>query len=152
MSNPMWQWLFESWDMSYTRAAFEVRHPYLDLRLLRFMLSVPALPWARRKYLLRRVAQPLLPGSVVNRNKVSLTTDPAQAQVTVSGVPAPVPSTSLATFIDPARFSPGAGDSVWTTQANLRVVALSYWLEVQARKRSLNGAFDATRREEVAIA
>ena len=32
--------LFESLEPSYTGVPLEVRHPYCDIRLLRFMLSV----------------------------------------------------------------------------------------------------------------
>ncbi len=67
-----WSRLFESMDPGFTEAPVEFWHPYVDLRLLRYMLSVPALPWCRRKYLLRRAMRNILPDEVVRRDKAPL--------------------------------------------------------------------------------
>jgi asparagine synthase (glutamine-hydrolysing) len=66
---PLWQTLFEFLDAATTRACFEVRHPFLDLGMLRFLLAVPALPWCRSKYLLRRAMRGALPLEVLRRRK-----------------------------------------------------------------------------------
>ena len=47
LQSPLWQSVFESFEPSYTGVAMEARHPHADIRLLRFMLSLPALPWCR---------------------------------------------------------------------------------------------------------
>lgn len=72
----LWQQMFRGFDFDCTGAAIEVRHPYLDLRVLRFMLQVPALPWCRVKYLMRRAARGRLPKSVLRRPKTPLAGDP----------------------------------------------------------------------------
>jgi asparagine synthase (glutamine-hydrolysing) len=68
-AEPIWPMLFESIDPGYTEAPVEFWHPYLDLRILRYMLSVPSLPWCRGKYLLRQSMQNMLPEEVLRRDK-----------------------------------------------------------------------------------
>jgi asparagine synthase (glutamine-hydrolysing) len=60
-----WSRLFESMDPGFTEAPVEFWHPYVDLRLVRYMLSVPSLPWCRRKYLLRQAMRNILPEEVL---------------------------------------------------------------------------------------
>lgn len=72
LHSPLWQALFTAYDPERTGAAFEVRHPFLDLRVLRFMLSVPVIPWCRDKYLLRRAMHGALPAAVAQRRKRGL--------------------------------------------------------------------------------
>ena len=72
LQSPLWQTLFESFDAGATKMLYEVRYPFLDLRLLRFLLAVPALPWCRSKYLLRRAMGGLLPRKVLRRRKTGL--------------------------------------------------------------------------------
>ena len=66
---PLWQAMFESFDAGWTGASVELRHPYVDLRMLRFLLAVPALPWCRSKHLLRRAMRGVLPRAVLRRGK-----------------------------------------------------------------------------------
>ena len=68
----LWRMMFDSLDPGVTGAAIEVRHPFLDLRLLAFMLSVPALPWRRRKFLIRRAMRGRLPDALLARDKTPL--------------------------------------------------------------------------------
>jgi asparagine synthase (glutamine-hydrolysing) len=44
-------------------------HPFWDLRLLRFLLTVPAVPWCREKYLIRAALSGVLPETVRQRPK-----------------------------------------------------------------------------------
>ncbi len=66
---PLWQTMFEALDSGVTKSSFEVRHPYVDIRMLRFLLAVPSLPWCRSKYLLRRAMHGKLPEEVLCRRK-----------------------------------------------------------------------------------
>jgi hypothetical protein len=72
---PLWQEVFRNFDIDHTGAALEVRHAYLDLRVLRFMLQLPALPWCRVKYVMRQVARGRLPETVRCRPKRALADD-----------------------------------------------------------------------------
>lgn len=64
LSQPFWAYLLESHDPNGSGAAVEVRHPYFDLRLLRYALSLPALPWCSDKELLRRSMRGFLPDDI----------------------------------------------------------------------------------------
>ena len=55
----------EAFDAAVSGAPIEWRHPYLDLRVLTFLLSVPPFPWARRKLLMREAMKDALPGEVL---------------------------------------------------------------------------------------
>ncbi len=63
-------WLFETLERAGTYAGLEVRFPFLDLRLLRFLASVP---WKQKfrcgvkKLVLRRALKELLPPLIQNR-------------------------------------------------------------------------------------
>lgn len=67
--NQLWSLLFERLDPGVTGIPVEVRHPYLDIRVLRFLLALPVLPWCRDKYLLRHALRNRLPAVVVARPK-----------------------------------------------------------------------------------
>jgi asparagine synthase (glutamine-hydrolysing) len=75
LQTPLWQTLFEGFDSGSTKMPCEVRYPFVDLRMLRFLLAVPPLPWCRSKYLLRRAMRGLLPPAVLRRAKTGLPRD-----------------------------------------------------------------------------
>ncbi len=50
----------------------EERDPYLDLRLIEFVFSLPATPWFFNKHLLRLSMENILPNEVINRPKTPL--------------------------------------------------------------------------------
>jgi asparagine synthase (glutamine-hydrolysing) len=81
---PLWQEIFRGFDFDHTGAAIEMRHPYLDLRVLRFLLQVPALPWCRVKYVMRQAGRARLPETVRRRPKTPISGDPFR----FPGVPA----------------------------------------------------------------
>jgi asparagine synthase (glutamine-hydrolysing) len=130
MQTPLWTQLFESLDAGCTRAAMTVRHPYLDLRLLRFLLAVPALPWCRSKLLLHTAARSVLPIASVNRPKSPLQVDPGFARH--KGVVAPVSPRQaelLAPFVDPTHFSRASTYSEFEYTIASKPGALGWWLE-----------------------
>lgn len=55
-----------------TRRAIELRFPLLDTRLIRFVVSVPAIPWCQHKALPRRAYKGRLPDAVLARPKTPL--------------------------------------------------------------------------------
>jgi asparagine synthase (glutamine-hydrolysing) len=73
---PLWQDIFERYDSGVSAVPVEVRHPYADVRMLRYLLSVPVLPWCRNKNLLRRAFEAYLPAEIVWRAKSPLAGDP----------------------------------------------------------------------------
>lgn len=72
---PQWRLFFERLDAAYTRAALDVRYPFLDLRLVEYLLAIPAMPWFFRKFLLRESMRGRLPEEIRKRAKI-----PAKAQ------------------------------------------------------------------------
>jgi asparagine synthase (glutamine-hydrolysing) len=72
LTAPVWTAVFESYDPGVTRFAAEVRHPFFDLRLVEFLLSVPPLPWLVDKELLRVAMKDRLPDNVRDRPKAPL--------------------------------------------------------------------------------
>lgn len=50
----------------------EIRDPYLDLRLIEFIFSLPPLPWLYKKHILRQSMSDSLPLEIINRPKTPL--------------------------------------------------------------------------------
>jgi len=68
-TSAIWPSAHEWLNAGHTGVAVDIRHPYLDLRVLRFLLAVPALPWCRVKYLFRRALRGVIPEAVRRRVK-----------------------------------------------------------------------------------
>jgi asparagine synthase (glutamine-hydrolysing) len=68
-NDPIWPAVFADYEFEESLGPLALRHPFLDLRVLRFMLSVPTLPWAREKLLLREAMRGHLPAEVLARRK-----------------------------------------------------------------------------------
>ncbi len=124
---PAWQSAFEGYDAGYARVPFEVSYPFLDVRVLRFLMRVPVVPWCRDKYLLGYAFRDELPPAVRNRPKTPLRGHPHQEKVRRDGVPRLVSSVRLEAYASPRASSsvPGSPSDV---DAALRLVALSRWL------------------------
>jgi asparagine synthase (glutamine-hydrolysing) len=73
---PGWAHLFECEDSSCMRALIETRFPFLDLRVVEFLLAIPAFPWAFQKKLLRKAMAGRLPPEVLRRRKTPLAANP----------------------------------------------------------------------------
>jgi asparagine synthase (glutamine-hydrolysing) len=58
------------------RALITCTHPYIDLRVVRYCLRVPPIPWCWDKHLLRESFRDLLPAAVLARPKTALRRDP----------------------------------------------------------------------------
>jgi asparagine synthase (glutamine-hydrolysing) len=56
--------------------AAEIRYPFLDLRLARFLMRLPQIPWAVEKSLLRVAMKGLLPRQILRRPKAPLAGNP----------------------------------------------------------------------------
>jgi asparagine synthase (glutamine-hydrolysing) len=122
-----WQSLFEDCDITGAMSQAEFRHPFLDLRLLRYMLAVPAMPWCRNKMLIRTSMRSRLPRQVLRRKKSSLPTSPDLIRVTTSGFPRLAPSPALLTYVQPDKV-PSAPKTPAEFRAALRPLGLNYWL------------------------
>jgi asparagine synthase (glutamine-hydrolysing) len=74
-----WASVLESEDAGWTRVNLETRAPLLDLRILRFLLRLPPVPWCMNKQLSRKAMKTLLPEEILKRPKAPLLQDPLEA-------------------------------------------------------------------------
>jgi asparagine synthase (glutamine-hydrolysing) len=125
---PLWQAIFETYDPAFTRSALEVRYPFIDLRLLRYLLAVPAMPWCRSKYMIRRAMRGLLPEAVLRRPKAPLVHDPWTEHLQRCALPPLAADGGLKQYVDVDRARASVGDQTcfWV---DFRPRALSYWLQ-----------------------
>ena len=137
MSHPMWAGLFQEYDPDNLGGCIEVRHPFFDLRLVRYVLSLPALPWCSDKELLRRSMRGLLPNQVRLRKKQPIVTDLMMAFY--RNRPKPwlerfEPADSLERYVDVKRAMAAAQDPLpWQVMVHLRPVSLNYWLKWESQ-------------------
>jgi len=71
-----WADVLEREDAGWNGVRLEARAPLLDLRVLRFMLRIPPVPWCMNKELARKAIGRRLPQPVVDRPKTPLPRDP----------------------------------------------------------------------------
>jgi asparagine synthase (glutamine-hydrolysing) len=76
LDSPQLAYLFEHENPGVTRRPVEVRHPFLDLRIVNYLLALPPFPWFFEKALLREAMAGCLPESVRRRPKTPLAGDP----------------------------------------------------------------------------
>jgi asparagine synthase (glutamine-hydrolysing) len=132
LRSKIWTSLFEGYDAGSTKLNLEVRHPFLDVRLIEYLLSIPPVPWCVNKHILRRAMSDKLPAAVLDRPKTPLMGDPALQLVqraSVRWLDNFEVSPQLRAFVNLNRRRPVAEEktsaALW---ASLRVFALNYWL------------------------
>jgi asparagine synthase (glutamine-hydrolysing) len=126
--SPLWEHLFSQFHAEAIGAPAEFRHPFVDLRLLRYMLAVPAIPWARDKYLLRRAMRGILPDPVLRRPKSPLSGDPRWEAALRCGLAPLLPARGLERYVDPTRMPHQVNQDMMTFWADIRPRTLNYWL------------------------
>ena len=133
LNSKIWTSLFEGYDAGSTKLNLEVRHPFLDVRLIEYLLAIPPEPWCVNKHILRRAMENKLPPAILNRPKTGLMGDPALQLVrraSVRWLDSFEVSPQLRAFVNLNRRRPVAkektSDALW---ASLRVFALNYWLK-----------------------
>jgi asparagine synthase (glutamine-hydrolysing) len=122
---PAWQSLLEGLDADRAHG-LDWRHPYLDLRVLQFLLSVPPVPWARRKLVMREAMRGRLPREVLERRKTPLAANALHQALSDIDLPPLAASAALEPWLDPAQLPrrPHAAD----LDPLIAVHALDYWL------------------------
>jgi asparagine synthase (glutamine-hydrolysing) len=125
--------IFETDDAAWSGVPVESRAPLLDVRMLRFLLRVPPVPWCMEKELLRDAMRGMLPEEIRSRPKTPLPVDPIDYFVKNkrwSPLPLHEPSSEIRAYVDwqklGATLGTAAGSTLWV---GLRPVSLSYWLE-----------------------
>ena len=133
LSSESWSSMYETEDAAWTGVPVESRAPLLDLRLLRFLLRVPPVPWCMEKELLREAMRGSLPEKIRCRPKTPRPVEPLDPFVESkrwSPLPLPDPPEELRTYVDWPRVSAtletATGSTLWI---GLRPVSLSHWLK-----------------------
>ena len=128
-----WPQAFEGCDAAWTGAPLDMRHPFFDLRVITFLLSIPPVPWYWDKAVLREVLRGVLPEEVRRRRKAPLAGDPLAACWAAGGQPRGLGeewAPEMAAFVEPhavnAAVSAGGTGNLW---ANLAPVSLNLWLK-----------------------
>lgn len=137
-----WRGIFESHDPGSTGLPVEVRHPFMDVRMVRYLLAVPPLPWCEGKHLMREAMRGVLPEPVRRRPKTGLAGDPLSEHIKRDPgwwrtQPSFVPG--MAEYVDEGTFRQnllGGPKDVWTNWINLRPFALNWWLRDQRQRRT----------------
>ena len=124
---PLWQTLFEYFDAATTRACFEVRHPFLDLEMLRFLLAVPALPWCRSKHLIRRAMRCALPPEILRRRKTGAQTVAFTKDLSELCSAPFLPAPGIREYLDVEQLPHAAPPSL--VESNIRARILNHWLQ-----------------------
>jgi asparagine synthase (glutamine-hydrolysing) len=132
--NPLIQDGFEKYyDAGTTGMPVEFRHPLLDVRLLRYSLSLPPLPWCVDKIMLRELAKGRLPDLIRRRPKTPLADYPELALVRRPGsrwLDTFESCGRLAAYVRRADIPPLTTETdrerLWM---NLRPLSLNYWLQ-----------------------
>lgn len=113
---------------SYAWAAIEEFHPLGDLRLVRFLLAVPAVPWCREKYLIRTALKGILPETVCLRPKAPVPGFPYLERARLSQPAELPPVPVLERYVDLSKLPKWPGKDRAELDYALRVLGLHYWL------------------------
>ena len=132
LDSKVWAPLFEGYDPGGTKLDLEVRHPFIDVRLVEYLLGIPAAPWCVNKHILRLAMHDQLPAAVLNRPKTPLAGNLALQLArhgNVRWLDSFEVNPQLKSFVNLSLRRPIADeltpDGLW---ASLRVFALNYWL------------------------
>jgi asparagine synthase (glutamine-hydrolysing) len=69
LTSPSWNERLATADPGATLVNVETRYPFLDIRLIRFCLMLPQVPWCVGKHIIRASVQGRLPPEIVRRPK-----------------------------------------------------------------------------------
>ncbi|MGA9184258.1 MAG: asparagine synthase-related protein, partial [Candidatus Acidiferrales bacterium] len=131
---PQWTRFFELADAGVTRCAVEVRYPFLDLRIVNFLLAVPPYPWLYQKNVLRQAMEGRLPEAIRTRPKTPMARDPLAAQLKrhpTAGLDSLPWSDEMNEFVDRAAVPKFiGGNSEAKAAADVRPACLNFWLQL----------------------
>lgn len=129
LAAPIWSWYCEASDPGVTGIPIEARYPFLDVRLVSYLLAIPPLPWCIDKQILRQAMRGTLPETIRLRPKAPLAGDHLRAKLRESGAASldgfdAVPE--LGRFVNRDAIPPlGSDDDPWL---HLRPLCLNVWL------------------------
>jgi asparagine synthase (glutamine-hydrolysing) len=125
----------ESYDSGARERPVETRHPLFDLRVVRFCLRLPAIPWCSRKRLLRSAMRGVVPEDVLRRPKTPL---PAGSVPSMANDGGQVHSFRPAPGLEAYVVGEEASSLAWSegmSGVNLRPLLLNLWLSTYRSAR-----------------
>ncbi len=132
MHLPNWTAMFELSSPGVTRSTVEMRYPFLDLRIVDYILAIPPFPWSFQKSLLRAAMIGHLPEKIRRRPKTPLPGEPVKEGLRETGA---IPEVALQWadetehFVQRASYRmPAAEDSAASLELGLRPLCLNFWL------------------------
>jgi asparagine synthase (glutamine-hydrolysing) len=131
----VWTTVFGRGDAESTRQPLEFRYPFADVRLARYLLAVPVVPWCTDKTLLRESLRGTVPEEVRQRRKTPLAIDPLRPSLREADprvVDRFEPAASLGRYVDRRAVPAITGETGDDVYVNLRPLCLSRWLDRQA--------------------
>lgn len=132
MSLPHWTLRFEQQNAGVTRCPVEMRYPFLDLRVVSFLLAIPPFPWAYKKTVLRAAMAGRLPERVRLRPKTPLQGDPLVAvarKYGLAGVEESQWAHETETYASrPAQLTQRLEGNAEELGINMRPLCLNLWL------------------------
>jgi len=139
LSLPHWTHMFEQENAGVTHFPQETRYPFLDLRLVNYLLALPPFPWFFHKMLLREAMAGRLPETVRMRPKTPVQEDPVSEQVRRRGIESLNRiqwSPDSDQYIDRSALVPPHGKmNTVQTSNSLRPYCLNIWLQSARRVR-----------------
>jgi asparagine synthase (glutamine-hydrolysing) len=126
--------MFRMYDAEATQAPVEVRFPFMDLRLSRFFLTIPPIPWAHSKHLLRRAMKGKLPAAVLRRPKETTFTSLIMERIERGRLPLIKTAPEFESYVDVKRLPTAAPDNMWTSGGILLARLFNHWLQYSYRR------------------
>ncbi|HVH73194.1 MAG TPA: asparagine synthase-related protein [Candidatus Dormibacteraeota bacterium] len=130
---PQWTNMFELENAGVKPHALEVRYPFLDLRIVNYLLALPPFPWFFQKMLLREAMAGRLPERVRVRPKTPLQADPVPEQIRQAGAELLNRlcwTADIDRYVDRARLvPPHAKMKAQQICSNLRPYCLNIWMQ-----------------------
>jgi len=139
LSLPQWTQMFEQENAGVTPYPLEMRYPFLDLRIVNYVLAIPPFPWFFEKMILREAMAEQIPERVRMRPKTPLQGNPVSAQLKKegdAGLNRMEWSKEADRFIERSALVPLHGKmSDEQIRTRLRPYCLIYWLRTARRVR-----------------
>ena len=131
--------MFEQENAGVTHCLVETRYPFLDLRMVNYLLALPPFPYFFQKMLLREAMVGRLPERVRLRPKTPLQGFPVLAQLRRTGAER-LKQTSLSRELDryverSALVPPEDRMSIEEVNAGFRPYSLNLWLQLARNVR-----------------
>ena len=130
---PHWSRMFELENPGVTRHLVEVRHPFIDLRMVEFLLALPPFPWFFEKRILRDAMAGHLPESIRTRPKTPLVENPVVAMLRQPGakwLDRVVWNEEAGRYVNTSMLQlPAAERKLRETGSNIRPLCLNLWLQ-----------------------